>query len=163
MTSIKLKVELEWRRLKHFEKNKDILRARLWQALTDEGEDPETYLFLDEAEKDYVLETMATCGPTTVSRDVHGKGPLTQRLRTTTLESTVIATAPICVKWLAILTSSNSPCVSWLASTNIFMSSKQRPRYRLKRRLEEEKATSAENCADGFVGHRHPTVCGSHR
>ncbi|KAI8780539.1 hypothetical protein BgiBS90_017890 [Biomphalaria glabrata] len=35
----------------------------------------------DEAEKEYVLdETMATCGPTTVSQDIHGKGPLTQRL-----------------------------------------------------------------------------------
>ncbi|KAK0053362.1 hypothetical protein Bpfe_017293 [Biomphalaria pfeifferi] len=60
----------------------------------------------DEAEKDYVLETMASCGPTTVSRHVHGKGPLTQCLRTTTLESTVIATTSIFVTWLAILTSS---------------------------------------------------------
>ncbi|KAK0056267.1 hypothetical protein Bpfe_014354, partial [Biomphalaria pfeifferi] len=51
-----------------------------------------------EAEKDYVLETS---GPTTVSRDDYGKGPLTQRLRTLTLESTVIATTSICVKWLA--------------------------------------------------------------
>ncbi|KAK0064526.1 hypothetical protein Bpfe_006185 [Biomphalaria pfeifferi] len=30
----------------------------------------------DEAEKDYVLETMASCEPTTVSRHVHGKGQL---------------------------------------------------------------------------------------
>ncbi|KAI8788849.1 hypothetical protein BgiBS90_011517 [Biomphalaria glabrata] len=44
----------------------------------------------DEAEKDLVLETMASCGPTTVSQHVHGKGPLTQRLRTTNLESMVI-------------------------------------------------------------------------
>ncbi|KAK0068015.1 hypothetical protein Bpfe_002856 [Biomphalaria pfeifferi] len=61
----------------------------------------------DEAEKNYVLETMASCGPTTVSRHVHGKGPLTQRLRTTTMESTVIATTSICVTWLATLTSSS--------------------------------------------------------
>ncbi|KAK0047462.1 hypothetical protein Bpfe_023169 [Biomphalaria pfeifferi] len=57
----------------------------------------------DEAEKDYVFETMATCGPTTVSRDVHGKGPLTRRLRTTALGTTVIATISICVKWLTTL------------------------------------------------------------
>ncbi|KAK0067273.1 alpha-actinin A [Biomphalaria pfeifferi] len=31
----------------------------------------------DEAEKDYELDTMATCGPATVSRYVHGKDPLT--------------------------------------------------------------------------------------
>ncbi|KAK0056136.1 hypothetical protein Bpfe_014537 [Biomphalaria pfeifferi] len=80
----------------------------------------------DEAEKDYVLETMATSRSTTVSRDVHRKGPLTQRLRTTTLESTVIATTSICVTWLATLTSTNSPCVSWLASATIVMRSKQR-------------------------------------
>ncbi|KAK0059569.1 hypothetical protein Bpfe_011030 [Biomphalaria pfeifferi] len=67
----------------------------------------------DEAEKDYVLETMATSGPTTVSQDVHGKGPLTQRLRTTTLESTVIATTSICVTWLATLTSTNSVSAGW--------------------------------------------------
>ncbi|KAI8742038.1 hypothetical protein BgiBS90_034594 [Biomphalaria glabrata] len=40
--------------------------------------------FTYEDEKDYVLETMATCGPTTVSRDIHGKGPLTKGLRTIT-------------------------------------------------------------------------------
>ncbi|KAK0053063.1 hypothetical protein Bpfe_017440, partial [Biomphalaria pfeifferi] len=53
----------------------------------------------DEAEKDYVFETMATCGPTTVSRDVYGK--LTWRVQTAALETTVIATTSICVKWLA--------------------------------------------------------------
>ncbi|KAK0040819.1 hypothetical protein Bpfe_029746, partial [Biomphalaria pfeifferi] len=63
---------------------------------------------------------MASCGPTTVSRHVHGKGPLTQRLRTT-LESTVIATTSISVTWLATLTATNSPCVSWLASATIVM------------------------------------------
>ncbi|KAK0065523.1 hypothetical protein Bpfe_004956, partial [Biomphalaria pfeifferi] len=73
----------------------------------------------DEAEKDYVLQNVATCGPTTVSRDVHGRGPLTQRLRTTTLESTGIAKTSICVTWLATLTSTNSPCFSWLASATI--------------------------------------------
>ncbi|KAK0041160.1 hypothetical protein Bpfe_029432 [Biomphalaria pfeifferi] len=75
----------------------------------------------DEAEKDYVFETMATCGPTTVSRDVHGKRPLTWRLKTAALETTLIATTSICVKWLA--------------SETIVMNSKQRPRHRLKRRL----------------------------
>ncbi|KAK0055890.1 hypothetical protein Bpfe_014759 [Biomphalaria pfeifferi] len=64
----------------------------------------------DEAENDYVLETMATRGPTTMSGDVHGKGPLTQRLRTTTLESTVIATTSFCVRWLSTLTSTFYPC-----------------------------------------------------
>ncbi|KAK0067593.1 hypothetical protein Bpfe_003100 [Biomphalaria pfeifferi] len=93
----------------------------------------------DEAEKAYVLETMATSGSTTVSRDVHRKGPLTQRLRTTTLESTVIATTSICVKWLATLISTYFPFVSWLASATIFMRSKQRPRYRLKHRLANWK------------------------
>ncbi|KAI8789955.1 alpha-actinin A [Biomphalaria glabrata] len=93
----------------------------------------------DEAEKEYVLETMATSGPTTVSRDVHGKGQLTQHLRTTTLESTVIATTSTFVMWLATLTSTNSPCVSWLASATIIMRSKQRPPYRLKRRLANWK------------------------
>ncbi|KAI8773034.1 hypothetical protein BgiBS90_026513 [Biomphalaria glabrata] len=65
--------------------------------LTDEAEKdyvPET----DEAEKDYVPETMATSRPTTVSRDIHGKGPLTQRLGTTTLESTKIATTPFVLR-----------------------------------------------------------------
>ncbi|KAK0062151.1 hypothetical protein Bpfe_008252, partial [Biomphalaria pfeifferi] len=62
---------------------------------------------------------MASCGITIVGRHVHGKGPLTQRLRTTTLESTVIAPTSICVTWLATLTSTNSPCVSWLASATI--------------------------------------------
>ncbi|KAK0049617.1 alpha-actinin A [Biomphalaria pfeifferi] len=93
----------------------------------------------DEAEKDYVLETMASCGPTTVSGHVHGKGQLTQRLRTTTLESTANATTSICVTWLATLTSTNSPCISWLASATIVMRSKQRPRYRLKHRLANWK------------------------
>ncbi|KAI8779579.1 hypothetical protein BgiBS90_018773, partial [Biomphalaria glabrata] len=97
-----------------------------------------TYL-ADEAEKDYALENMASCGPTTVSRHVHGKGPLTQCLTTTTLESTVIATTSISVTWLATLTSTNSPCVSWLASVTIVMRSKQRPRYHLKRRLANWK------------------------
>ncbi|KAK0050558.1 hypothetical protein Bpfe_020086 [Biomphalaria pfeifferi] len=68
---------------------------------------------------------MATSGPTTVSGDVHGKGPLTQRLRTTTHISTVIATTSICVKWPASLTSTNSPCVNRLASGTIVMRSKQ--------------------------------------
>ncbi|KAK0070310.1 hypothetical protein Bpfe_000293 [Biomphalaria pfeifferi] len=63
---------------------------------------------------------MATCGPTTVSRDVHEKRPLTWRLKTATLETTVIPTTSICVKWLA--------------SETIVMKSKQRPRHRLKRR-----------------------------
>ncbi|KAI8793837.1 hypothetical protein BgiBS90_004213, partial [Biomphalaria glabrata] len=52
--------------------------------------------FTDEAEKDNVLETMASCGPTTVPRHVHGKGPLTQRLRTANLELTVITTTSNC-------------------------------------------------------------------
>ncbi|KAK0065515.1 hypothetical protein Bpfe_004948 [Biomphalaria pfeifferi] len=64
---------------------------------------------------------MATCGPTTVSRDVHGKRPLTWRLKTAALETTVITTTFICVKWLA--------------SETIVMKSKQRPRHRLKRSL----------------------------
>ncbi|KAK0063103.1 hypothetical protein Bpfe_007299 [Biomphalaria pfeifferi] len=93
----------------------------------------------DEAENDYVFETMATCWPTTVSRNVHGKRPLTQCIRTTTLESTVIATTSIRVKWLATLTSTNSPCVSWLAIVTIFERSKQQSRHRLKRRLANWK------------------------
>ncbi|KAK0056813.1 hypothetical protein Bpfe_013751 [Biomphalaria pfeifferi] len=64
---------------------------------------------------------MATCGPTTVSRDVHGKRPLTWRLKTAALETTVMATTSICVKWLA--------------SETIVMKSKQRPRHPLKCRL----------------------------
>ncbi|KAI8778725.1 hypothetical protein BgiBS90_019707 [Biomphalaria glabrata] len=68
----------------------------------------------DEAENDYefVFETMATCGPPSVSRDVHGKGPLNWRLRTTALVTTVIASTSICVKWLATLTSTDLSCVS---------------------------------------------------
>ncbi|KAK0064075.1 hypothetical protein Bpfe_006760 [Biomphalaria pfeifferi] len=42
---------------------------------------PWAYL-TDEAEKDYVLETMAICGPTTVSRDVLGH-TLQMKLRKT--------------------------------------------------------------------------------
>ncbi|KAI8775672.1 hypothetical protein BgiBS90_024148 [Biomphalaria glabrata] len=50
-------------------------------AMVDEHYKEASWAHLtDEAEKDYVLETMASCGPTTVSRHVHGKGPLTWRL-----------------------------------------------------------------------------------
>ncbi|KAI8772912.1 alpha-actinin A [Biomphalaria glabrata] len=52
-------------------------------AVVDEHYKDASWAYLtDEAEKDYVLETMASCGPTIVSRHVHGKGPLTQRLNT---------------------------------------------------------------------------------
>ncbi|KAI8761398.1 alpha-actinin A [Biomphalaria glabrata] len=109
----------------HFSEN-DLNGGELIPAkpdvMVDEHYKDASWAYLtDEAEKDYVLETMATSGPTTVSRDVLGKGPLTQRLRTTTLESTVIATTSICVMWLTTLTSTNSPCVSWLASATIVM------------------------------------------
>ncbi|KAK0043834.1 hypothetical protein Bpfe_026716 [Biomphalaria pfeifferi] len=82
---------------------------------------------------------MTTCGPTTVSRDVQGKGPLNWRLRTTALGTTVVAKTSICAKWLATLTSINFPCVNWLASATVVLRWKQRPRYRLKRRLANWK------------------------
>uniref|UniRef100_A0A2C9KPH4 Uncharacterized protein n=1 Tax=Biomphalaria glabrata TaxID=6526 RepID=A0A2C9KPH4_BIOGL len=103
----------------------ELIPAKPDVAVDEHYKDASWAYLTDEAEKDYVPETMASCGPTTVSQHVHGKGQLTQRLRTTTLESTVIATTSICVTWLATLTSTNSPCVSWLASATIVMRSKQ--------------------------------------
>ncbi|KAK0056261.1 fibrinolytic enzyme isozyme C, partial [Biomphalaria pfeifferi] len=89
-------------------------------AMVDEHYKGASWAYLtDEAEKDYELETMSTSGPTTVSRDVHGRGPLTRLLRTTTLESTVIATISICSKRLTTLNSTNFPCVRWLTSATI--------------------------------------------
>ncbi|XP_055860851.1 uncharacterized protein LOC106063792 [Biomphalaria glabrata] len=52
-----LKQELKWRGLKYYERNNETLKERLRQALVDEEEDPNTYLF--ELEPD-VVELLIT-------------------------------------------------------------------------------------------------------
>ncbi|KAI8778140.1 hypothetical protein BgiBS90_020790 [Biomphalaria glabrata] len=84
----------------HFSENDlnggELIPAKPDVVMDEHYKDASWAYLIDEAEKDYVLETMASCGPTTVSQHIHGKVPLTQRLRTTNLESTVITTTSVC-------------------------------------------------------------------